>query len=183
MFAMTKQSNIFTGHLGLPLLEENHQFRRYSKNSHFDCMHLHWPWLWRYTAGHDDDDVGLHDDDDDDDDCFYIALFSTLEQTHCARMWFYMSDYLFIAHFFNIHWCGVLTALAWLVPHETAAVSAQVLRTPYNHATSWKATYVRCMRVLAVTCLRCNLPPALLAEWLGSFTCYCGNMGVEQILK
>ena len=26
------------------------------------------------------------DDDDDDDDCFYIALFSALEQTHCARM-------------------------------------------------------------------------------------------------
>ena len=24
--------------------------------------------------------------DDDDDDCFYIALFSALEQTHCARM-------------------------------------------------------------------------------------------------
>ena len=23
---------------------------------------------------------------------FYIALFSTLEQTHCARMWFYMSE-------------------------------------------------------------------------------------------
>ena len=32
------------------------------------------------------------DDDDDDDDCFYIALFSTLKQTHCAHMWFYMSD-------------------------------------------------------------------------------------------
>ena len=28
----------------------------------------------------------LYDDDDDDDDCFYIALFSALEQTHCARM-------------------------------------------------------------------------------------------------
>ena len=27
----------------------------------------------------------------------------------------------------------------------------------------------------------CNLPPALLAEWPGSFTCYCGNMGVEWI--
>ena len=25
--------------------------------------------------------------------------------------------------------------------------------------------------------------PALLAEWLGSFTCYCGNTGVEQIMK
>ena len=23
----------------------------------------------------------------------------------------------------------------------------------------------------------CKLPPALLAEWLGSFTCYCGNTG------
>jgi len=28
-----------------------------------------------------------------------------------------------------------------------------------------------------------NLPPALLAEWLGSFRCYCGNTGVEWILK
>ena len=26
------------------------------------------------------------DDDDDDDVCFYIALFSALEHTHCARM-------------------------------------------------------------------------------------------------
>ena len=28
---------------------------------------------------------------------------------------------------------SVLTALAWLVPHETAAVSMQVLCTAYNH--------------------------------------------------
>ena len=26
---------------------------------------------------------------------------------------------------------------------------------------------------------RCNLPPALLAEWPGSFTCHCSNIGVE----
>ena len=26
------------------------------------------------------------DDDDDDDDRFYIALFSALEQIHCARV-------------------------------------------------------------------------------------------------
>ena len=26
----------------------------------------------------------------------------------------------------------------------------------------------------------CNLPPALLAEWLGSFMCHCGNTRVEQ---
>ena len=29
----------------------------------------------------------------------------------------------------------------------------------------------------------CNLPPALLTEWPGSFTCYCGNTGVERIPK
>ena len=31
------------------------------------------------------------------------------------------------------------------------------------------------------TCVfRCNLPPALLAEWPGSFTCHCGNTGVQR---
>ena len=30
--------------------------------------------------------TSLFIDDDDDDDCFYIALFSALEQTHGARM-------------------------------------------------------------------------------------------------
>ena len=30
----------------------------------------------------------------------------------------------FYSAFLNIHWSGVLTALAWLVPHETAAISA-----------------------------------------------------------
>ena len=67
------------------------------------------------------------------DDRLYSAILRSLEQTHCARMWFYMSDWLFIARFLNIHRSGVLTSLAWLVPHDTAAVSAQVLCTPYNH--------------------------------------------------
>ena len=40
----------------------------------------------------------------------------------------------FYSTFLSIHRSGVLTALTWLVPHETAAVSAQVLCTPYNHA-------------------------------------------------
>ena len=30
---------------------------------------------------------------------------------------------------------------------------------------------------------RCNLPPALLAEWPGSFTWHCGNTGVERTLS
>ena len=35
---------------------------------------------------------------------------------------------------FYIHRSGVLTALAWLVPYETAAASARVLCTPFNPA-------------------------------------------------
>ena len=61
------------------------------------------------------------------------ALLSRLTALACGFTWVTS----FIAHFFfsfNIHQSGVLTALARLVPHETAAISAQVLCTPYNHA-------------------------------------------------
>ena len=62
-----------------------------------------------------------------------------------------------MAHFcfvLNIYRSGVLTALAWLVPHETAAVSAQVLCTPYNHAPChFKQSHIRKVYTcLAVTC-------------------------------
>ena len=115
------------------------------------------------------------------DDHLYSAILRSLEQTHCARLWFYMSDKLFfIACFLNIHRSGVLTALAWLVPHETAAISAQVLCTPYNHAPChFMRSHIR--KVYACLAVTCHLH--FLAEWPGSFTCYCGNTGVEQILK
>ena len=88
------------------------------------------------------------------DDHLYSAILRSLEQTHCARLWFYMSDKLFIARFLNIHRSGVLTALAWLVPHETAAISAQVLCTPYNHAQChFMQSHIRKVYAcLAVTC-------------------------------
>ena len=35
----------------------------------------------------------------------------------------------FYSAFLNIHRSGVLTALAWLVPHETAAISARCVYT------------------------------------------------------
>ena len=34
--------------------------------------------------------------------------------------------------------------------------------------------------VKGVFVFRCNLPPALLAEWLGSFMCHCGNTRLER---
>ena len=53
-----------------------------------------------------------------------------------------------------MHRSGVLTALAWLVPHETAAISAQVLCTPYNHAPChFMQSHIRKVYArLAVTC-------------------------------
>ena len=90
-------------------------------------------------------------------DRFYIVLFSAFEQTHCTRMWFCMSEWLFIVFFlfsFLIHQNGVLTVLVWLVPHETAAVSALVLCTPYNHAPChFMQSHIRKVHAyLAVTC-------------------------------
>ena len=60
----------------------------------------------------------------------------------------------FHSAFLNIHRSGVLTALAWLVSHETAAVSMQVLCTPYNRAPCHiMQSQIRKVYVcLAVTC-------------------------------
>ena len=53
----------------------------------------------------------------------------------------------------------LLTALTWRVPHETAAVSAQVLCTPYNHAPChfMKRHIRKVYACLAVTWGRCHL--------------------------
>ena len=49
-------------------------------------------------------------------------------------------------------WCS--WALAWLVPHETAAVLAQVLHTPYNHVPChfMQSHICKVYACLAVTC-------------------------------
>ena len=64
----------------------------------------------------------------------YIALFSALLSRLTALACGSTQVNSFTASFLNIYRSGVLTALAWLVPHETAAVLVQVLCTPYNHA-------------------------------------------------
>ena len=68
---------------------------------------------------------------------------------------------------------GVLTALAWLVPHETAAVSARSVYT--IQPRHFMQNHIRKVHVFSY-----NLPPALSAEWPGSFTCYCGNTVVKH---
>ena len=72
-----------------------------------------------------------------------MALFSASDQTHCILAASdRMSDCSFTQQVLNIHWSGVLTTplvAAWLVPHNTAAISARVVCIPYNHV---EATYI-----------------------------------------
>ena len=68
----------------------------------------------------------------------------------------------------------------WLnVPWQVACelVSRQV---PTLCLESGIVSPLRLHWVKSACVFRCNLPPALLAEWPGSFTCHCSNMGVEQ---
>ena len=113
-----------------------------------------------------------------------IALFSVLEQTHCTEFlcdpdWVTVALYSFLEYPFK--WLQCCLVVTWLVPCETAAISAHVLCTPYNHAPVYSVTL---SEAIYVGCLfRYNMPLALLAEWQGSFVCYCGNTKVEWIPK
>ena len=70
-----------------------------------------------------------------DDDCFYISTVLH-SQADSLRSHVVLHEWqAFYSTFLNNHWSGVLTVLAWLVPHETSAVLVQVLCTPYNHAS------------------------------------------------
>ena len=109
----------------------------------------------------------------------YIALFSALlsrlTALACSSTWVTS----FIARFLNIHRSGVLTALAWLVPHETAAVSAQVLCTPYNDAPyHFMQSHIR--KVYAFLAATCHLHFWQNDRDLLRATAV-GNTGVERI--
>ena len=54
--------------------------------------------------------------------CFYIVLFMH-SQTDTLRSHVMLHEWIaFYSAFLNIHWSSVLTVLAWLMPHETAAI-------------------------------------------------------------
>ena len=109
----------------------------------------------------------------------YSAILRSWTDSLCSHV--ILHEWIaFYSMFLNIHQSGVLTALAWLVPHEIDAVSAQVLCTLYNCAP---CHFTQCHIHLGACVFSCNLPPALLAEWPGSFMCYCSKTGVERILK
>ena len=107
-------------------------------------------------------------------DRFCIVLLSALGSTWVTNF--------FIARFLNFYRSDILTALAWLLPHDSwncshlgeSSVDTMQPCTMSLHAKPHSSC----------TCVfSCNLPPAPLAEWSASFTWYCGNTGVERIPK
>ena len=117
----------------------------------------------------------------------YSAIFHSWADSLCSCcVWFLIIDcHLFInITFLNIHQSGVFKCclvVTWLVPHKPAADSVHSLCTPcISLQYHFIQSYI-CM--IHVFSCRCNLPPALLAEWQGSFTCYSSNTGVERIPK
>ena len=89
--------------------------------------------------------------------CCWSLLYSAMlrSPTDSLRLNVILHEWLaFYSAFLSTHRSGVLTALTWLVPHETAAVSVQVLCTPYNHAPyHFMQSHIRHVQTcLAVTC-------------------------------
>ena len=62
----------------------------------------------------------------------------------------------------------------WVFPDELC-VSSFPDRFPHYTCSIVSPLQLRCVKVVCM--FRCNLPPAFLAKWLGSFTCHCGNTG------
>ena len=93
-------------------------------------------------------------------DCFYITLFSALDQTHCTHMWFWISDYLLIACFristevVYLQCCLIVT---WLVPHETVAVWVWPVYTIQPCTMSCHLMQSHICRVHAGLAVNCHL--------------------------
>ena len=88
-----------------------------------------------------------------DDDCFYIVLFTALEQTHWTCMWFNMSEWLFIARFLiSIEVVYLQRWHCWC--HMNLLPSRRVQCTPYNHAPChfMQSLIHKVYACLAVTC-------------------------------
>ena len=91
---------------------------------------------------------------------YWLLLYSAIlrSQADSLRSHLILHEWIaFYSAFLNIHRSGVLTALAWLVPHESAARDSQsrrVLCTPYNHAPChFMQSHIRkVFSCLAVTC-------------------------------
>jgi len=94
----------------------------------------------------------------------YIVLFSALLSSLTALTCGSTRVTSFIMHYW------ISTEVVYLQCWRHMKLQLSWRKSCVHHATSCKATYVRCVWVSSY-----DLPPALLAEWPGPFTCCCGN--------
>ena len=94
---------------------------RYQYSSDGDSWR--WWWLLLYSAD--------QYSSEGDSWWWWLLLYSAILRSRSDSLHVILHERLaFYSAFLNIRWSAVIK---WLVPHETAAVSVQVLCTPYNH--------------------------------------------------
>ena len=76
-------------------------------------------------------------------------------------------------------WLSDLRRLWPSVPWQVR-VSLFLDRFHHYAQTAAQSAHSNFMGSRVYVCFGCNLPLALLAEWLGSFMCHCGNTGVAR---
>ena len=119
---------------------------------------------------------------------YSTILCSRADSPSSCFTWFWISDCI---HSFNIHQSGVLTAQSGVLTALSGAMwncccfGAHSVYT-IQPCTSLQCHFIRNHICPSVhMCLAVNLPPSVLAESLGSFTCYCGdnNNGLQCLTR
>ena len=116
-------------------------------------------------------------------DCSTIHS-STIHFPSALFFFFFNGDWLVHTNF--TLWAGIspqwLSELSrqWLSVPWRVACEFVSLKIPTLYLDSGIISPPRILWVKVVCVFRCIMPPALLAEWPRSFTCHCGNTGVEQ---
>ena len=111
----------------------------------------------------------------------FSALLSRLIALACGSTWltsFIAFFVLFCFFKYTPKLCTYSAGMAGATWNCSRLGAFCVHHTTMHHVTSCKATYRK-----GVCMFSCNLPPALLVVWPGSFTCYCVNTRVERIPK
>ena len=106
----------------------------------------------------------------------------TIHSRQCFPPLFFESGHQLISTLYakiSLQWLSELRRLwanvLWEVVREVVSQSVPTLCLDSGIVSPFPLRWVK-----DVCEFRCNLPPALLAEWPGSFTCHCGNTGVER---
>ena len=101
-----------------------------------------------------------------------------------GEIWTIHSPPALFFFFLSFKWRLARAHWFYTLGQDQSTVAQQAEKTgpmfPDKLPVSGLVSPLRLCCVNGVCVFRCNLPPALLAEWLGSFTCHCGNSGVER---